>query len=140
MKFALTVIISTIAAQIIHMIGAGFGMGYYTDPNYFPVWSNIMMPSSGPPPASFLYWSLAIGIVTWAFFTWGYTILKNSVPGSGYLQKGMMYGILVFLVSGFSGSLALFLLINLPKGLIVLWGIEGLIILGINGIITAKLN
>lgn len=140
MKFISIVLLSTIVAQIIHMVGAGFGMNYYTDPNYFPVWSKIMMPSSGPPPASFLYWSIGIGIITWALFTWVYTILKNSIPGSGYLQKGVMYGILVFLVSGLSGSLPLFLLINLPLGLIVLWGIEGFIILGINGIITAKLN
>ena len=45
-----------IIALIVHWIFAYVGMDYYLDPAYFPVWSKLMMPTAGPPPASFLYY------------------------------------------------------------------------------------
>lgn len=139
-KFAAAVILGTIIAQAVHTIGAMLGMRYYMNPDFSPVWSKIMMPSSGPPPASFFYWSLGLGVVTWILFAGVYAVIKNGVPGSGSIRKGLIYGLLVFLVSGLSGSLALFLLINLPKGLIALWAAENLVIYLVNGAIVAKLS
>ena len=48
----------TIVSQIIHSIEAFATMDFYLDPNYFGVWSKIMMPGPGPPPAEFYYYSI----------------------------------------------------------------------------------
>ena len=83
LKLIIAVIIMTVIAQIVHGIGASFGMSYYTNPDFFPVWSKIMMPSNGPPPASFFYWSLGLGFISWILFAAIYSTIKNGVPGTG---------------------------------------------------------
>ena len=40
----------TVILFIVHMAGAIVDMGYYLMPDYFAVWSKIMMPVPGPPP------------------------------------------------------------------------------------------
>ncbi len=49
---AITAVAMTILAQIVHTLESILTMGYYTDPAYFQVWSKVMMPAAGPPPAS----------------------------------------------------------------------------------------
>lgn len=139
-KPVIAVILLTIVAQIIHTLGASFSMNYYTNPDYFPVWSKIMMPYAGPPPASFMLWALGLGLLTWIIFVAVYKIVKAGIPGNSPVVKGLAFGLLVFLISGFSGSVSLFLMINLPLGLIISWAVEGLLILLVNGVITAVLD
>lgn len=140
LKLIISAIVITIVAQIIHSIGAGFGMKYYMDPQYCFVWSKIMMPEAGPPPASFMIYSLILGLISSILFVLVYVIIHLAVSGKTPVSKGLVYGILVFLVGGLPGRLSLILLVNLPTGLIIMWTIEGLIINLINGMIVAKMN
>lgn len=138
-KFIIAVILLTVVAQVVHTVGAMLTMKYYLDPNFFPVWSKVMMPCAGPPPPSFMLWALGLGLISWAIFCAVYMILKSGVPGKSGIYKGLLFGLLMFLVGGLSGYFALFLMINLPLGLIAEWGIESLVILLINGAIAALL-
>jgi len=128
-----------IIALIVHWIFAFVGMAYYLDPAYFPVWSKIMMPTAGPPPVSFFYYSLTFNIISGILFALVYTVIGSCVPGKRFMSRGLMYGFLVFLVGAIPGYLALYLLINLPTGLIALWAVEGLITYLIGGMVVAKL-
>jgi len=128
-----------IIALIVHVIFAFVGMDYYLDPTYFPVWSKLMMPTAGPPPVSFLYYSLSFNILSGILFALVYTVIGSCVPGKQFMSRGLMYGFLVFLVGAIPGYLALYLLINLPTGLIALWIVESLIIYLIGGMVVAKL-
>lgn len=133
-------VILTLIAQIVHTIGAMLGMNFYTDPNYASVWSKIMMPKAGPPPAEFMYYSLAFSAIGMLIFTIIYRVIKNGVPGTSVLKKGLMYGVLVFLVATVPGMLSLILLINLPLALVGFWTVESLIIQLLGGIVVAKIN
>ena len=105
-KIVLAIIIALALAQVLHMVEAQFTMDYYTDEAYFGVWSKIMMPDEGPPPASFYYYSIGFGLIMWIFFVLVYYLLGSAVPGRG-AGRGIMYGLLVYLVGGLPGFLML---------------------------------
>ena len=133
-------VLFAIIAQIIHTLFAFGAMGFYTDQKYFSVWSKLMMPTAGPPPASFMAYSLAFGIIGGILIALGYSVLKKGVPGKTRAMKGLVYGLLVFLVGALPGYLAIILLINLPLMLVFLWAIESLIIDLFGGMIIAWIN
>ncbi len=131
-------VLIVIVSQIAHTVGAMLTMGYYFDPNYWGVWSKLMMPTAGPPPVEFYYASLAFSFVGALIYAATYGILKKSIPGKGAVQKGLMYGALLFMVGSVPGYLAMLSLINLPAMLVFEWAFESLVILLIAGVIIAK--
>jgi len=136
-RWIISIIVILVLSLIVHNLGATIGMGYYMDTKYADVWSKIMMPEPGPPPASFMFYSIIFSLINSFFFVFVYLIISESVPGTGLVKKGFFYGLIVFMISGISSSLGMTLLINLPCGLILLWAIETLIIYIIGGIIVA---
>lgn len=138
-KIVLAAVVFTIIAQIVHSIGAYMTMDYYLDPNYFAVWSNIMMPTAGPPPAEFYYYSIAFNFITGLIFAFIYTKVKDVIKSKKIWMVGKKYGIGVWLIASVPGALSMYLLINLPAMLIVTWSISSLIAYVLAGIATAKL-
>ncbi|MEM4245129.1 MAG: hypothetical protein QW404_02135 [Candidatus Nanoarchaeia archaeon] len=130
-------ILFAVLAQIIHTLGSWLTMGYYTDQNYFAVWSKLMMPTAGPPPQSFYLYSILFGIVGGILVAMVYGVVKNSIPGKTIAKKGLNYGLLVFLLAGVSCFLTMLLLINLPAQLILWWAVENLVTYLIGGMIIA---
>ncbi len=131
-------VVLAIIAQIVHTIGASLTMGYYQDPAYFKVWSKLMMPSEGPPPASFVLASLGHGLITSIIFAFVYSMIKGAIPGGTPVRKGLNYGLLIFLIAGVTFPLTLLLLINLPLGLILSWSAEALVIYLIGGLLVVR--
>lgn len=131
-------ILFAIVAQIIHSIEAAATMDFYTDPEYFGVWSKIMMPGEGPPPTEFYYYSIVFNVITGIIFAVVYQMIKKSVPGKSIINKGLYFGFLLFLIS-IPWSLTMYLLINLPTMLLVYWTISGLIVNLIGGVIIARI-
>jgi len=131
-------VVFAIISQLIHNLGSIPTMGFYMDPTYFNVWSKVMMPAEGPPPMSFLYYSMIFGVITGILLAFVYVIIRGGVPGMG-TKGGLMYGFLVFLVAGVPGSLSLYLLVNLPPALIAYWALENLVIYLLGGAIFGRL-
>lgn len=125
-----------IVAMIIHTLGAQLGMGFYTDPAYYGVWSPLMM----PPMTSFFYYSALFTFVTGVLFAIVYTIAGCCLPGKNMARRGVNFGIMLFLVAGIPGALSMYLLINLPGMLIWLWTLENLLLYIIGGGIIAEIN
>jgi hypothetical protein len=137
----ISAVLFLIVSQIVHILFSFVGMGYYLDPAYADVWSKIMMPGPGPPPAEFYYYSIAFGFITALIYVIVYTKFKSAVPGDTPAKKGLNYGIwLIFIAGTIPGYLAMYLLINLPIALIGIWAAESLIIALLGGIIIAKFN
>lgn len=130
-------IVYTIVAQIIHTIGAFLEMGYYYIEEYFPVWSKIMMPTAGPPPMSFYVYSISFAFVSGLMFALVYAFIKHGLPNKSIVNRGLIYGVLVFMVAGIPCLLAMYLLINLPLMLLVSWAVQDLVIYLLMGVITA---
>jgi hypothetical protein len=123
---------------IIHSIGSFLTYGYYADVNYIRVWSKLMMPTMGPPPKEFYYYSLFFGFITAFIYAYVYSVLEKALPGRVMFEKGLWYGWFLFLVNTIPATLSLYLLINLPTALIFEWAIEGLLLSLISGIIIAR--
>jgi hypothetical protein len=135
-----SVALVTIIAQFVHGLDSIFAMRYYIDPTYYPLWSKIMMPAPGPPPPSFLVISLLFNLTGAFLFALVYTVLQRGLPGRSTVVKGIWYGLLVFLVASVPSSLMLVLLINLPLGIVLLWGLEALVIDLAGGVLVAVFN
>lgn len=54
-----------------------------------------------------------------------YSVLKSAVPGAG-LQKGVIFGLLVFLVGTIPGLGMTYLTMNIRNKLLIVWLINGL--------------
>ncbi|MFH1332255.1 MAG: hypothetical protein ABIH63_03135 [archaeon] len=130
-------VLFAVLGQIVHTIESFLTMSYYTNPAYFAVWSKLMMPTAGPPPASFYAYSIIFGIVSGILVALVYGVVRNSVPGNTVAKKGLNYGLLVFLVAGVPSFLSMLLLINLPAALILSWAFSSLVINLVGGMILA---
>ena len=131
-------ILYMVVSQIILTLGAIMDMNYYMDPNYFPVWSKFMMPSAGPPPLEFTVLSLVFNFITGLLFALVYAVVRPSVPGRNWKNKGLMYGFLVFLLAGLLTTMMLIIMINLPLGLLLSWLLQMLVVYVIAGVVAAR--
>ena len=147
-------ILYAIVGEIVMTLGAFLDMSYYFDPAYFGVWSKIMMPAAGPPPLEFYYFGIAFQLVAGFLFAFVYSVVKRSVNlgvhstlnlragkewHKGWYNMGLMYGFLIFLVAGIPTTMTLYLLINLPVGLLLSWMLQNLVVYLIMGLVAAKL-
>jgi len=128
-----------VIAQVVYMLGIFADIAYYMDPAYSAVWSKLMMPSAGPPPIEFTMASMAFQFIAGLLFTVVYAVVRPSVPGKGWKNKGLMYGFLVFLIAGIPFTLTLVLLINLPYALLLSWMLQGLFVYLLAGLAAARI-
>ena len=132
-------IVFAVISQIIHSIEAFATMNYYLIPEYWPVWSKVMMPGEGAPPMSFYGYSFGFAVIIGVIFALAYSVIKDSLKGKNAMQNGVRYGTILFFVAGIPFSLTLYLLVNLPVGLIAYWAFSTLIIYVLGAIAIAKI-
>lgn len=138
-RILVSILIWTVIAQIMHVLGAALSMDYYKDPAYAGVWSRIMMPGEGSPPAIFHVLSLALGLVSGALYVGVYVLIRRGIPGKKAAVRGLAYGAMLFCVAAVPGAMAQVLLLNLPVALIVGWAVEELVIVLGAGTLTGLL-
>ena len=98
-KILVFAIVMTIVAQVVHIVESMLTLGYYMDPAYFGVWSKIMMPGPGPPPAGFYYCSVIFAVITWAIFGFAYRKLGRAISEKNVFHKGLQFGGMIFLIA-----------------------------------------
>ncbi|MBI5223120.1 hypothetical protein HY990_01730 [Candidatus Micrarchaeota archaeon] len=138
-KLAIFTVLMVIVAQVVHVVEALLTMNYYLDPVYFQVWSKVMMPTAGPPPSSFYLISLLFAVITWVFFGIVYEKLSGALTEKDALKKGVLFGGLMYLVAGIPMILVMYLLVNVPVGILIAWAISALVLDLIAGIMAAKI-
>ncbi len=122
-----------------HTVESILTMGYYTDPAYYSIWSKIMIPAAGPPPASFMALSFVFGLVGWAIFAFVYAKLGSAIKQKDELKKGLKFGALAFLLAGIPNSLTMYLLLNIPSGLLAAWMVSPFMLYLTGGMVCAQL-
>jgi hypothetical protein len=83
--------------------------------------------------------SLAFSFISGLLFALVYALVKGSVPGKGWKNKGLMFGFLIFLIAGIPSMMSLYLLINLPPGLLLSWMLQSSLTYLLVGLATARL-
>jgi hypothetical protein len=128
-----------VIATVVHTVESILTMGYYTDPVYIAVWSKVMMPALGaPPPLSFFVLSILFALIGWGLFAFVYAKLSPALKESGP-KKGLKFGALMFLVAGIPCTLMLYLMVNLPVGLLAIWTFSSLVLYLIGGLLSERL-
>ena len=140
LRAVIIAILITVMAQAVHIVEAMLTTDYYMDAAYMDVWSKVMMPEPGPPPMEFTYMSILFGFVTALIYIWAYKLVEPALMHTDrWIKRGLLFGALLFLVGTVPGMLTFYLLINLPAALIGWWGLGGLVIALINGLIISRL-
>lgn len=127
-KVLLTSVIFTIISFVLHQIEALLTMKYYLMPSYFGVWSKLMMPSNGPPPVSFMVTSLIFTFVTGVSITFIYYYLKDRLPEHKWKRIAYFTDLMIGTYFVFF-TLPVYLMFNVPGGLLVSWFISTFVIL-----------
>ena len=127
-KVLLCALIYTIVATIVHQIEAVFTMSYYTMPEFFGVWSKLMMPSAGPPPVSFMVTSVILTFVSGISLALVYYYLHDILPKDAK-RRVLFFADLMIALSFIFFTLPAYLLFNLPLALLVSWFISSFVIL-----------
>ena len=138
-RIIIAAIVFAIIAQVLHTVESMLTMDFYMDPEYFGVWSKLLMPTAGPPPAEFFYASVISSLIIALIYAVFYDVVRGSLPGKTFIKKGLQYGIILFMIVQIPGLLGMYLLVNLPTLLLVYWGISSLVISLIGGIVFAKI-
>lgn len=137
LKVLIAGIVFAIIAFLVNNAVAMVTMNYYTMPDYLPVWSKIMMPAAGPPPASFMYLSFGLNWIVGMLFAAVFMTVRSVFEGQPALKKGATFGFLAFLIGTLPGTSSMYLLINLPVGLLMWWTLSGLLVDIVAGIAVA---
>ncbi|UCG95276.1 MAG: hypothetical protein JSV92_04505 [archaeon] len=131
-------IIFMVIAQAVHTLGSFATMDFYTNPEYFHLWSEIMMPTGGAPGMEFFAVSVLFNFITALILTLFYVLINKSVPGKFSFMKGINYGILLFIITAVPTFFSMSLLLAVPVLLSISWMIEALIIDILGGIVIAR--
>lgn len=113
-------------------------MKYYLMPQYFGVWSQLMMPNTVPPPLNFIVTSstftfasgLSIGLV--------YYYIRNLLPKQ-FWHRVTFFTDLMIGTSFIFFTLPVYLLFNLPFQLLLSWFISSFIILFLTSLTLVKI-
>lgn len=138
-KVVLSGFIYTLIATVVHQIEAALTMNYYLDPTYFGLWSKLMMPIAGPPPMSFFITSLVMTFVSGVSLAIVYYYLRDRLPQEP--KKRVIYFTDLTVGLGFIFfTLPVYLMFNVPLGLLIAWFISSFIILFASSAVFVKIN
>ena len=137
-KILLVGFIYTIFTTIVHQLEAILMMKYYQMPEYFGVWSKLMMPNAGPPPPEFMIVSTIITFYTGISLAIVYFYIRNLLPKL-FWKRVFFFADLMIAASFIFFTLPSYLLINLPIQLLFSWFISGFIILVLASLTIVKI-
>ena len=137
-KLLLSALIFTVISYVVHIIEAMLTIKYYMMPQYFGLWSKLMMPSSGPPPAAFTITSIVFAFVTGISVGLIYYYLRDHLPPVGFKRVFYFADILIATTFLFF-TLPSYLMFNVPVGILVSWFISAFIILTAGSLVLVKI-
>jgi hypothetical protein len=137
-KIILSSLTFTAIAFVIRQVEAVLIMNYYKTPELFGLWSKVMMPKAGPPPVSFIITSLIFTFATGVSLALIYYYLKDHLPKDN--KKRVFYFADLMIGTSFVFfTLPVYLMFNVPLGLLVNWFVSTFIILTMASWILVKI-
>ena len=137
-KTLLVGLLYTVFAVVVRQVETAFAMPYYIDPTRFGLWSRLMMPNAGPPPAEFMIMSFVFTFATGISIAVIYYYLKDMLPKK-FLKRAFFFADLMIGFSFIFFTLPTYLLFNVPLGLHVIWFISTFIILVFVSFVSVKI-
>lgn len=128
----------TVFATIIHQIETIVSLKYYMMPQYFGVWSRLMMPKAGPPPAEFFITSTILTFTTGLSLCLVYYYIREMLPKNSR-DRVLLFADLMIGLQFIFFTLPVFLLFNLPFALLISWFISNFFILVATSFLCVKI-
>lgn len=116
-----------IISTVIHQIESIFTMGYYKMPEYFGVWSKLMISDEGAPKPIFFVMSMIFAIITGFILASTYFFIKDHLS-QGYWRKVLSFTLLLSVISLATFTLPSILLFNVPILMMFYWFLSGVTI------------
>jgi hypothetical protein len=138
LKVLFVSVIYTVISMVVQQIGVVLTMKYYIDPQYFGVWSKVMMPSAGPPPPSFMITSLIMTLASGISIALIYYYLKDMLP-KNTKHRVFLFADLLIATYFIFFTLPVYLLFNVPMGLNISWFVFSFIILTATSAVIVKI-
>ena len=137
-KVIISGVIFSVISFIVHQTEALLTFKYYMMPEYFGVWSKLMMPKAGPPPLNFTLTSLIFSLVTGVSIALIYYYLRDHLPKEK--SKRIFYFADLMVATSFVFStLPMYLMFNVPIALLISWFVSTFIIITVNSWILVKI-
>ena len=130
--------IYTVIATVIHQIEAIVSLRYYMLPQYYGVWSKLMMPTAGPPPADFFITSTIITFATGVSLSLVYYYIRDMLP-KNTRERILLFADLMIGLQFVFFTLPTYLLFNVPIQLLISWFIANFLILGTTSLLCVKI-
>lgn len=137
-KIIIASIILTVIDVVVRQIEAFMTMKYYLMPEYFGLWSKLMMPKAGPPPAEFFIISILFSFLTSLVLATVFVYVKDVFPKQ-YWMRVLGYAKITILFMLIFSYLPMILLINVPYTLLGSWFISSALIVIIGSVIFVKM-
>lgn len=137
-KVVLAGIIYLAISFVVHQIDALLTIDYYKMPELFGVWSKLMMPKAAPPPLSFFLVSVVFSFLTGITLAVLYEKFRNLFSENKW-KRIFNFTCLFTILSIVLFSFPVYLLINVPLSLILIWVVGSLIIFFFTAIAFNKL-
>ncbi len=138
-SLAIAALAFAVISFVIHMFGAIADMRYYTDPMNSRLWSSAMMPNGGAPGLNFMILSVIISIITGIILASAYGVLKENFKQKDPINRGLSFGIFLFILLGIPSFLSMALLFALPFGLQLSWLVQSMAVYLAGAVAFAKL-
>lgn len=126
------VLLGSIVAGFIRFVVAAFLCGAIGAPLYEStplIWKSM-------DSSSWMLYMFIVNLFAGFLFVSVYSIFYKGIPGNG-MEKGFIYGILIFLVGTLPGLLVTYLTMRIPILLIGLWLVESFVSSILMGLVTA---
>ncbi|MCL5432631.1 MAG: hypothetical protein M1524_00755 [Patescibacteria group bacterium] len=137
-KIFIAAILYTAIAMLARQAEAILTLDYYKMPEYFGVWSKLMMPNAGPPPAGFLGISILLTFIGGLVLAIFYNYIKTLLPDK-LIKRAFSYTEIVAVIMLVLSYFPMYMMFHLPFALLVYWFITGVIIVFLSSIVFIKL-
>jgi len=132
-------IIFLAVSQVLHFGGVTVSMDYYTHPGYGDLWSPLIVSFGNfNTGLTFFFVSIIFGFIGAVLFVSVFTVMVKGLKGSA-IEKGVTFGVLVFLVANVPSSLSMFMLLSIPVEIVLLWTLESFIVFLLGGALVGRI-
>ncbi|MFH1183055.1 MAG: hypothetical protein V1690_02225 [Candidatus Moraniibacteriota bacterium] len=123
---------------VLRQIESFLTVDYYKMPEFFGVWSKVMMPKAAPPPINFYLASILFTLISGTILAVIYEKIRNIFPEDKW-KKIFNFTCFITILSIIFFTFPVYLLFHVPLALLLIWVVTSIIIYFLAAIVFNKL-
>jgi len=131
-------VIVFVIEMVVRQVEAFLTMQYYVMPEYFGVWSKLMMPKAGPPPPEFFVTSAMFSFLGALILACVYECIKGSLSKQFWPRVLGFTKLMTLLMLAFA-FMPMFLMMNIQQALLVSWFVTSVLVTLVASMVFVKI-